>query len=361
MKKFKDYLLESMSYQDALRVFDIKSVGTPDELKKKYRELSVKHHPDRGGSLDMMKKINAAYDELKKVGGTSSSIMDFDWDSAEKEKKEFAERVIKYIDDTLDIQKIKDYLENIISEKLTYTIDKTDPNKSGFRYHVKYIVNFSTIDGKKQFTTDIFVSMDERRNTGLGSSDTGYNMTVYTQILYNRKKIKLFNQEWNTRKFGTKSVLKNPEELFPEKKLKSALGKSKSKKFTKKDAILSISRELDTKSSDSEQWIKFDVKDTEKYIAMVMLKRSVIMREAAWALHGIIYPRQEENGRLKTIPRKIVQTNPKYISMNEIEEELGFIIDELKAMKRETYRSMEDVERSLSKVFKKFNSKFDKK
>ena len=30
------------------------------EAKKMYRELSMKHHPDRGGSTEMMRKINAA-------------------------------------------------------------------------------------------------------------------------------------------------------------------------------------------------------------------------------------------------------------------------------------------------------------
>ena len=37
---------------------------TLEELKKQYRELAMKHHPDKGGDTEIMKKINAEYDNL---------------------------------------------------------------------------------------------------------------------------------------------------------------------------------------------------------------------------------------------------------------------------------------------------------
>lgn len=41
------------------------SPSTPlDELKRVYRKLAFKHHPDKGGSEDRMKRINAAYDAV---------------------------------------------------------------------------------------------------------------------------------------------------------------------------------------------------------------------------------------------------------------------------------------------------------
>lgn len=36
---------------------------TIEELKKEYRKLAMKHHPDRGGDLETMQKINAEHDE----------------------------------------------------------------------------------------------------------------------------------------------------------------------------------------------------------------------------------------------------------------------------------------------------------
>ncbi len=35
-------------------------------LKKAYKEAAIKNHPDKGGNLEIMKLVNAAYDFLKK-------------------------------------------------------------------------------------------------------------------------------------------------------------------------------------------------------------------------------------------------------------------------------------------------------
>ncbi len=44
------------------------NIKTLDELKKAYRKLAAKLHPDNGGSTEEMKKLNAEYDEMfKKV------------------------------------------------------------------------------------------------------------------------------------------------------------------------------------------------------------------------------------------------------------------------------------------------------
>lgn len=37
---------------------------TLEELKKQYKQLAVKHHPDKGGSTTDMQEINAEYDRL---------------------------------------------------------------------------------------------------------------------------------------------------------------------------------------------------------------------------------------------------------------------------------------------------------
>lgn len=36
-----------------------KNVRTLEELKKEYRTLAMKHHPDRGGDLETMQAINS--------------------------------------------------------------------------------------------------------------------------------------------------------------------------------------------------------------------------------------------------------------------------------------------------------------
>lgn len=50
---------------DMYKFFD--GVHSLDELKKRYRALSMKHHPDRGGDAETMKAINAEHDALFEI------------------------------------------------------------------------------------------------------------------------------------------------------------------------------------------------------------------------------------------------------------------------------------------------------
>ena len=44
-----------------------KNVGTLEELRRQYKELLKKHHPDNGGNVADMQEINVEYDRLFKV------------------------------------------------------------------------------------------------------------------------------------------------------------------------------------------------------------------------------------------------------------------------------------------------------
>jgi curved DNA-binding protein CbpA len=37
-----------------------------DEVKSRYKELALKHHPDRGGDTKTMQAINLEYESIKK-------------------------------------------------------------------------------------------------------------------------------------------------------------------------------------------------------------------------------------------------------------------------------------------------------
>lgn len=71
-ERIVDLLLERLMPVDAANTFA--RFGVPgvlsmdkEELRKAYKQLVLKHHPDAGGEDDDMKDINAAYDVLKLV------------------------------------------------------------------------------------------------------------------------------------------------------------------------------------------------------------------------------------------------------------------------------------------------------
>ena len=49
---------------DYYKVLGVDESSNQDDIKKAYRKLSLKHHPDRGGDGEQFKKINEAYSVL---------------------------------------------------------------------------------------------------------------------------------------------------------------------------------------------------------------------------------------------------------------------------------------------------------
>jgi curved DNA-binding protein len=49
---------------DYYSTLGLKRGASPDEIKKAYRSMAMKHHPDRGGDEKKFKEISAAYDTL---------------------------------------------------------------------------------------------------------------------------------------------------------------------------------------------------------------------------------------------------------------------------------------------------------
>lgn len=79
-----------------------KNITTLEELKKAYKKLAFQHHPDRGGSLEAMQKVNVEYEELfkslhkkdNKTGGNFENV---------KEYMDIINDFIQYEDITIDI------------------------------------------------------------------------------------------------------------------------------------------------------------------------------------------------------------------------------------------------------------------
>jgi len=50
--------------EDYYKILGVNSNDNSDKIKKAFRKLSLKHHPDRGGDANEFKKINTAYQTL---------------------------------------------------------------------------------------------------------------------------------------------------------------------------------------------------------------------------------------------------------------------------------------------------------
>ena len=46
---------------DHYQTLGVEKTATPDEIKKAYRKLASKHHPDKGGDTAMFQKVEEAY------------------------------------------------------------------------------------------------------------------------------------------------------------------------------------------------------------------------------------------------------------------------------------------------------------
>jgi hypothetical protein len=50
--------------RDSFQLFGFSHQAGFDELKERYRQLALNYHPDKGGSLEMMQQLNAAYRQI---------------------------------------------------------------------------------------------------------------------------------------------------------------------------------------------------------------------------------------------------------------------------------------------------------
>lgn len=61
-----DRWLTSLEDQDPYRVLGVSPLDSPDVVRARYRELALERHPDRGGSPEKMRELNAAYERILK-------------------------------------------------------------------------------------------------------------------------------------------------------------------------------------------------------------------------------------------------------------------------------------------------------
>lgn len=303
--KFYNYLLEAtMTRKETESIFNLTS-WNKETLKKRYRELSHKYHPDLGGDEEMMKKVNAAFQILSKVNNFSSSSSgssDFKaW--SEKRKKEdeknleIGKKIKNDILNTLkqNEHKFVDYFNSLSGKSFSLRINKAEPkdtasiNDPKSVYYTNGIGNvvieteFITPDENIIFTLNIFVSVTMMGGgKGLSSGDEyNYSLNTTTYGFAFNKKQKLSSRDWGSTSDHT--VLSDPKKLFPQAKLKKIFsGSSSKRKFSKRDMYTFLDKKLNASNMNKDS-VKIPITD-DYYL---VLYRMVFMRVPGWGINGL--------------------------------------------------------------------------
>lgn len=92
-----------------------KEVKNLEELRKIYKKLVIKHHPDNGGSENVIKEINAEYDKIFKQIKSDFEHQKNYSDTSDKQKQSYDwEKDVQIRNMILKISKFKDITIEII-------------------------------------------------------------------------------------------------------------------------------------------------------------------------------------------------------------------------------------------------------
>lgn len=284
-------LVMEMTLSDAMRVFNISSVPDEKSLKDIYKKLAIQNHPDRGGNVEMMKKVNVAYDLLKKNQSATIAKNKYEFDRDEINKSIFkANTIVKNLMlQKLQLNNFTKYFESIFDKKFSvenYSITDLKEDEKWPNQYIKIKATFS--DDEKETVLFMYVSADTsfaRDKVLLPGDESLINVNVATEILHNRRKIKLVNDNFS---FKTQSnVLNNPEIAFPKQKLLKQITKKAStpKKISKKDFITTLKLGLGASTDGDTIRMKFDAAPNTNQVLIIL--RSTFMGRGYWTFQGI--------------------------------------------------------------------------
>ena len=219
MKSFKEILLEAnITPIEALDILGInaKDASDPDKLKKAYRSASMNAHPDRGGSTDVMQKVNASYEILKNF---KASFDDYQSRKTKREESEKSEKIKKDIIQNDMLLKFKpkffvDYFEAIFNKKFKFEVT---PLK--FNTTAGFIAKFFDDEKDVLFHLDVthpLYSFNEN-DSALGGGNISYKLNTSTYGFVHNKRQKIDENKWQST--HDHNVFQNPEAVFPKKKI----------------------------------------------------------------------------------------------------------------------------------------------
>ena len=236
MKGFKDFVIE-MSVADATKLLGLDSRFSSAELKSAYKTAALSNHPDKGGSEEMMKKVNDAHDTLKKSAGSITRLSKEDpFKKYDDWAKVFTPVIKAQMMASFKTDKWLKYFNSYSPSPLTVEI-KTDPYYQSNSY-TGFIAEFSDTEKNTVFKfhfTTYLLNVYKKENT-LGSGDLSYPLSVWMEGYHAGRKQKFKQTEYTAT--SDHRVLKDPTVLVPTAKIKKmfATGSTSGKMKTVKKA-----------------------------------------------------------------------------------------------------------------------------
>lgn len=329
-------LLLEMSVEQAFDILGInpKTYKTSD-LKDIYRKASLKHHPDRGGDVEMMKKVNLAYGKLKDTKACSVSIK-LDKDKEKQDHILKVKLIKRFFRNAFNPEVYKKYFEEVSGFKFEYSEDeKFLPY--GVYGALSIAFEFVTQDSDTVFKFTFQVNLGDVEFTKtLGDGDATFPYFVDHYVYHANRQQKMKKQKWSAQ--SSVSTLVNPEKLFPKATLKKIFGGKKQRKFSKRDFIEGVKRGLKGELDKADLWVP--LKDDLK---LLLTRFAYKKMTPTWTPIGIY----GHNKRIEEL---------KDAFLFEDEATLGFLIKLVNQMKKKS--STKDMTNFFNTEVKKYMDKF---
>lgn len=318
----------------AVAIFDLKP---GEDLQKKFKELAIKNHPDRGGDVEKMKQVNWAHDVLERVGmtvgGAQTFKSQFDPVEYDRKSKQDTEDNSQMMSELADKAKIAapDFVGHFAK---FYPVQLVSITPKGTQYGGWVVLVFASPDKKARFEITISFNKSSQPTRGLpGEGAKDYSVVYTTFVYFNERKYKMSqsNYAWT----ADHGKILTPESIFPASKLKKVFSDAgKERKMSKRDFEAVLKSEFDAKFDKD-----FAVLNVGDGVTMEM-NRSVMMRMPLWTLRSVA---DKKNNRLNIL---FSLSHSMYLPENEIG--LGFVREVIEIVKGGG--GAPDVERAWKKM-----------
>lgn len=306
LDKVLDILLAKLTVNEAEDILELDGSWDSSTLKDAYRKAALKHHPDKGGDAEMMKKVNEAYELLKDKPGSGSSTKT-DWDAINAKYKKAAYIVLDDLKATFKPDNFSEYFEKHTGKKYTasfkYFPEKEEIEKMRSPNNVHVTGEWKSEDGNTVFSMSAGVDLHNvvwpKSELGSSDLDIGYDMWINLSILHDNRKIKFKRQNWDRSQL--KSILYDPSKLFPEAKIKAMFaGKDKARKFSKRDMQLGLTKKLNATLDKDHAFVPVGTNFTLVMFRYVFgggwnERRTSINRIAVWGFQSVYEKKNTKN------------------------------------------------------------------